>query len=117
MQRDPKVVLHEILDVGDIAIGICANMSLERFRSSKVEKFAVERAIEIISEAARHLPETELERYPTIPWRQVKAMGNILRYEYHRLNDEVIWGVARNDLPDLMAKLRDGNPDLRSGTT
>ncbi len=113
MQRNVKVVLREILDAGETAIAVCANMSLERFQKSKVEKWAVERAIEIISEAVRHLPEAELERYPAIPWRQVKAMGNILRHEYHRLKDDVIWDVVRNDLPYLMAKILEKNPDLQ----
>ncbi|MGO9462326.1 MAG: DUF86 domain-containing protein [Rhodomicrobium sp.] len=115
MSRDVNLVLRDIIDAIDLAIDVCSHMSFEQFCSSRVEKLAVQRTIEIISEAARHLPQAELERYPTIPWRQVKAMGNILRHEYHHLNDKIVWDVVRNELPDLMAKILKGNSHLRSG--
>ena len=110
MQRDLNLVLREIIDAIDIAIAVCSNLSFEQFRSSKVEKLAVQRTIEIISEAA------ELARYPTVPWRQVKAMGNILRHEYHHLNDKIIWDVVRNELPDLIEKILKENPHVRDGS-
>ena len=116
MQRDISVVLGEIVEAIDIAISVCSKLNLERFRSSKVEKLAVQRTIEIISEAARHLPQEELEKYPTVPWRQVKAMGNVLRYEYHHLNDKIIWDVVRDELLDLLAKILQENPHLRGGS-
>ena len=113
MQRDLTIVLGEIVEAIDIAISVCSNLSFEQFRSSKVEKLAVQRTIEIISEAARHLPQDELEKYPTVPWRQVKAMGNILRHEYHHLNDKIIWDVVRNELPSLREEILRENPQLR----
>lgn len=113
MARDPNIVLREIIDAIDTVIGLCANMNYEQFRGSKVEKLAVERAIEIISEAVRHLPQAELDKYPAVPWRQIRAMGNILRHEYHHLNDKIVWDVAREELPDLRAKLLAENPHLK----
>jgi uncharacterized protein with HEPN domain len=113
MQRDLNLVLGEIIDAIDIAIAVCSDLSFEQFSRSKVEKLAVQRVIEIISEAARHLPKAELQRYPTVPWRQVKGMGNILRHECHHLNDKIVWDVVRNELPDLMEKILRENPQLR----
>lgn len=117
MQRDFNVVLQEIIDAIDIAIAICANLSFQQFCSSKVEKLAVQRTVEIISEAAQHLPQAELDRYPMVPWRQVKAMGNILRHEYHHINDKVVWDVVQNELTSLKEEILKENPQLREEST
>lgn len=60
------------------------------------------------------MPEKELERYPEIPWRSVKAMGNILRHEYHHLDDKIIWDVVHHELPELRAILIAANLHLFS---
>jgi uncharacterized protein with HEPN domain len=52
---------------------------------------AVERGIEIISEASRHIPEDLKERHPHIYWREIAAIGNLLRHEYGRIDDRIMW--------------------------
>lgn len=64
-------------------------------------KHAVQRAIEIISEASRALPDDVKELHPDIPWPQVRTIGNVLRHEYHGLSDRIIWGVVVDELPAL----------------
>ena len=61
-----------------------------------------ERAVQIISEAARALPEDLRARYPEAPWAEIIAIGNPLRHEYHRVDDGVLWETATDDLPKLL---------------
>jgi uncharacterized protein with HEPN domain len=63
--------------------------------------YVVQRAIEIISEAARHVPASLQASRPEIPWRQVMGIGNVLRHEYQGLSDAIIWGVVVDELPKL----------------
>jgi uncharacterized protein with HEPN domain len=58
---------------------------------------AIERNIEIISEASRRLPDTMKARHPEVPWRDIAAIGNILRHEYPAVNRD-IWRIATKDL-------------------
>jgi uncharacterized protein with HEPN domain len=44
----------------------------------------VERLVEIISEASRHIPEVLKHRYPAVSWRSIADIGNILRHDYGR---------------------------------
>ena len=61
----------------------------------------VERGIEIISEAVRHLPDELLATRPDMPWREIKAIGNRIRHEYHRVSPKVIKSVVVDELPVL----------------
>jgi uncharacterized protein with HEPN domain len=62
----------------------------------------IQRGIEIISEAARRIPPVT---QPAIPWAEIMGIGNVLRHEYHRISDTVIWNVVQNHLPALRASV------------
>ena len=60
---------------------------------------AVQRGVEIISEASRHLTDEMKARHPEIPWQKVAAIGNVLRHNYENIAAPVIWKLAQTDLP------------------
>src|SRR5258707_1250650 len=52
---------------------------------------AIERCIEIVSEASRHIPPDLKDRFPEQPWPEIAAIGNLLRHDYQRVDDLIIW--------------------------
>ena len=74
---------------------------LDAFETDWRKRWLVERGIEIVSEASRRLPADMKARHPEIPWRKVAGIGNVLRHEYERTAPDVLWTVARQDLPAL----------------
>lgn len=38
-----------------------------------------------------------------MPWAQIMGIGNVLRHEYHRVSDTLIWNVVQEYLPPLRA--------------
>jgi len=78
-----------------------AGKTLDEFKGDWLLKHGVERGIEIISEAARRIPDELLGAHPEIPWPKIKAIGNVLRHEYHDIQDEVVWDVAVDRLRPL----------------
>lgn len=114
MERDVLVVLEEIAGAIEAIREATGGRNFEDFRKARVERLAVERAIEIISEAARRLPLDLLVRHPEIEWHKVKAIGNVLRHEYHRVSDKVIWDVVQYELDELERAIRSEiDPALR----
>ncbi|CCQ75221.1 DUF86 domain-containing protein [Magnetospira sp. QH-2] len=75
--------------------------SLTEYQEAPDQAAAVERYLEIISEASRHIPQDRLSEYPDIPWRQVADIGNVLRHAYERLDAKRVWKTVRTDLPPL----------------
>jgi uncharacterized protein with HEPN domain len=67
---------------------------------------AVERYLEIISEASRHIPEAWKSSFgPEVPWWEVAAFGNILRHEYEQVDISVLWSVYSSDVDPLEAAI------------
>lgn len=101
MARSILPRLHDILAMIDTAGGIVAGRSATDYRADPVMRLAVERCIEIVSEASRYIPADDKARFPEIPWPEIAAVGNRLRHEYHRLDDMIIWQIATMSLPEL----------------
>lgn len=62
---------------------------------------AFERFLEIVSEAARHLPEEWKRQRPEVPWRNIADLGNQIRHAYRRLNARTLWAIYIEDLEAL----------------
>lgn len=101
MTRDVGPVLQDMLDTIALVDTALSGKSREDFGRDAILRLAIQRAIEIISEASRHIPDELLQHTPDIPWRAIRGIGNILRHEYHRIADDMIWTVVVRDLPAL----------------
>lgn len=84
--RSVRPRLDDILENIDIAVRAVA----DSFKNDVIVRLAVERAVEIISEAVRHIPPEARDLYPDTPWRNIIAIGNKLRHEYHRVDPDIV---------------------------
>ena len=64
------------------------------------------RNLELIGEAATHIPEAIRTAHPEIPWRMIIATRNRLIHGYLGIDDDILWGVIRDDVPGLMLSLQ-----------
>lgn len=76
-------------------------MQFEDFKSDAKARHAVERCIEIVSEAARRMPLSVQDRHPEIPWQDIKRIGNVLRHRYDDVDSEIIWDIVNRHLEPL----------------
>ena len=81
-----------------IVLGVA---TLEAFEADWEKQWLVERGVEIVSEASRHLPPELKARHPEIPWRKVAGIGNVLRHNYETIAAAVMWKLAHDDLDAL----------------
>jgi uncharacterized protein with HEPN domain len=101
MARAPIARLTDIIEAIELIRSEMAGVTLAAFEPDRRKRWLVERAIEIISEASRHLGEELKARHPEIPWPKVAGIGNVLRHDYEDIAHDVLWHVARDDLPPL----------------
>jgi len=99
--------LRDMLENANRAIQFTKGMNFESFSKDEKTVYAVIRAVEIIGEATRNIPEEIRTKYPEIPWRDAADMRNKLVHRYFGINLEVIWQTINEDLPMLANVLQE----------
>jgi uncharacterized protein with HEPN domain len=95
--------LEDIIEAIDLIEEFTSGMDVEAFRSDQRTMAAVERKLQIISEAAMRLGDRAGELCPGPPWRDIRGIGNWLRHEYFKVDVHIIWKTITIDLPPLKA--------------
>ena len=91
----------DIIEAIDHIRSVLDETSLDSFEGEWQKRWLVERGIEIISEASRHIPDIIKASHPQIPWIKVAGIGNILRHAYDRIAPDILWKLAQDDLSPL----------------
>ena len=105
-RRDWKLRAEDILQAIRTIERHTQGMTLEGFSADDKTRDAVAPNLTVIGEAARHIPDDVLARYPEIPWAEVRAMRNALAHEYFRIALPIIWDTIRQDLQPLAGILQ-----------
>src|SRR5215471_11838568 len=97
-----RLALYDIRENGKLAQDFVAGLSFERFRDNRLFFYAVTRALEIISEAARRLPKELRDRHPELPWRAIMGVGNVYRHDYDNVDEDMVWRTVQRSLEPLL---------------
>jgi uncharacterized protein with HEPN domain len=93
--------LNDIVEAAKLIRSEMVDVTLSAFEADTRKRWLVERGLEIISEASRHLSAALKSRHTNIPWSKVAGIGNVLRHEYERIAHDVLWRVVRDDLAEI----------------
>lgn len=80
-------------------------MDQKAFVANRLVYDASLRNLELVGEAATHIPSHIREAHPSIPWRMVVATRNRLIHGYLGIDDDTLWSIIRDDLPSLVENL------------
>jgi uncharacterized protein with HEPN domain len=98
-------IAHIDTAIDDIR-GALAGQTKASFKDNMMLRLAVERLLEITSEASRHIPVDMKAKEPNINWRRLADLGNWLRHAYHRTDPGILWDMIENDLEPLKIFVR-----------
>lgn len=85
----------------ELAEDFVSGMTYEKFVNDKKTNFAITRCIEIMGEAAKHVPANVRQKYPDIPWKDIAGMRDKIIHLYFRVSLEKVWLVLKEDIPAL----------------
>jgi uncharacterized protein with HEPN domain len=97
--RDAKAHLRDILEGIGLIESFLGDMEFNRYRADLKTKSAVERQLQIITEAAKRLGDNAETSCPGLDWKGFCRMGDILRHGYHKVDDEIVWNTVKDELP------------------
>ena len=99
--RSQFIRLSDILENIDAVTEMIEGVELGSYRGDLKLRRAVDRCVEIISEASRHIPPRLKADYPDHPCDEIAAIGNLLRHHYERVDNLIMWKIATQSLPQL----------------
>jgi uncharacterized protein with HEPN domain len=97
-----------MLDCADEARGLVAGRERSDLDSDRTLELALVRLLEIVGEAAAHVSQATRAKLPAIPWASIVGLRNRLIHGYDAVDLDVLWEIARHDLPPLIRELREG---------
>ncbi len=103
--KDPRLYLIHIRDCCERILDFTRGIETT-WPAMPVVYDAVCRNLEIIGEAARRFDESFRAAHPEIPWREMTDVRNILIHAYDRVATGVIAGIVRQDIPPLLASVK-----------
>jgi len=101
MKREVGDYIQDISDAMNKAMEFVEGMEYEDFICDDKTIFAVIRAIEVIGEAVKSIPEDVKKEYPEIPWREMAGMRDKLIHGYFGVNLKRVWKTVKEEIPPL----------------
>lgn len=98
MKRE-EVYLHHIQDEMIFLETHCGTITYDDLVGDEVLKRSVLRSIEVIGEAAKHLPAPFRETHPEVPWKKMAGMRDRLVHAYFSVDWEIVWDVLTHEIP------------------
>jgi uncharacterized protein with HEPN domain/predicted nucleotidyltransferase len=102
-KRSPRQALEDIKDAVLAIEEFSVAKTYDDFLGIRMLRQAIERNVEIISEAARKLPAELTDAHPEVAWKKIRGIGNILRHAYPDVEPETIWEIATVHIRPLKA--------------
>ena len=99
--RSQIIRLTDILENIDAVAEMFEHVTLDEYKRDVKLRRAVERCIEIISEASRHIPMEMKLQHQSQPWDEIASIGNLLRHHYEHIDDFIMRKIAARSLPQL----------------
>ncbi len=84
-----------------------AGLDYEQFMQDNKTQDAVVRNLEIIGEATKNLSSRLRRVYAQIPWKDLAGMRDKMIHHYFGINYEIVWTIAKEELPDLLSQIQD----------
>jgi uncharacterized protein with HEPN domain len=97
--------IQDMVENAQKALFFIEGMNFEEFSTDEKTIYAVVRAIEVIGESVRNIPEDLRNTYSEIPWREIVGTRDKLIHEYFGVNLNVVWRTVKEDLPTLITQL------------
>lgn len=115
MSRSLRLYLEDICTSCSKVQRYTLNMTLEDFVADERTYDAVVRNLQIIGEAVKHIPPNVRERYPSLQWRKIAGLRDILAHAYFSLENETLWDIVQNKVPELLVQVQQIAQEAQAG--
>lgn len=106
-ERAWRFYLDDMIGFAEKVIAYADGLDQMGFIASELHYDATLRNLELIGEAATHLPDSVRAAHSHIPWRMIIATRNRLIHGYLGIDNDTLWSIITSDTPALLVQLRE----------
>ena len=106
--------LEDILASSRNIQSFLAGIDFETYQADRKTSSTVERQLQILTEAAYRLGNDAETLRPSVDWRAVRGLGNVLRHEYDGIDNQIVWEAVHTRLPALETAVRSALTTLQT---
>lgn len=103
--REWHFYVNDMIGFTEKVIAYTDELDQQEFIQSGLNYDATLRNLELIGEAATHIPADVRNNFPNIPWRQIIATRNRLIHGYLGIDNDTLWSIIDTDIPSLLREL------------
>ena len=101
MSRDLEALV-DILDAIQLIQTYVKEVDQATLAKNIEKQDAILRRITIIGEATKRLTQTFRDQHPSIPWKQMAGMRDVITHDYDEIDLDEVWSVVQDNLPQLL---------------
>ena len=105
-EREWRFYLQDMIRFAENVLTYTSGMDQAMFVSSALIYDATLRNLELLGEAATHIPENVRKASPFISWRMIIATRNRLIHGYLGIDDDTLWSIITDEVPELLSSLK-----------
>jgi uncharacterized protein with HEPN domain len=105
-KRESRLLLMDMAEACEKIFQYTREMSYTDFKSDDRTSDAVIRNIEVIGEAANHLPDSFLFSHLEVSWQKAIAVRNRVIHEYFGVDYSILWKIVKEFLPDFYSSIQ-----------
>ena len=104
--REWRFYVEDMLEFCDRVLMYTAGLDKRSFLSDQRTRDATLRNLELIGEAATHVPDEVRKAHSDVPWHAIIGTRNRLAHGYLHISDDVVWSIIQDAIPNLVSSLR-----------
>ncbi|MDR4517619.1 MAG: DUF86 domain-containing protein [Nitrosomonas sp.] len=105
-KREWRFYLDDMIEFAEKILTYTDGLDQSDFVTSGLTYDATLRNLELIGEAASHIPDGVRSAHPEIPWRMIIATRNRLIHGYLGIDNDTLWSIIQDDIPELLPMLK-----------
>ncbi|MDE2819069.1 MAG: DUF86 domain-containing protein [Chloroflexota bacterium] len=104
-RENDRARLQHMLDNARLACQFAEGKTREDLETDDQLRLALDRAVEIVGEAASHVTDELQGETPEIPWSDIKGIRVIVAHKYYEIDNDILWETVNDYLPPLIGQL------------
>lgn len=105
--RGWRLYIRDMTEFCESVLSYTDGVDQAAFVADRRTYLATLHSLQLIGEAATHVPSEVRDTHPEIHWREIIGTRNRIVHAYLGIDDDVVWDIIQSDVPKLLAQLRD----------